>query len=158
MSSLDCQRVGFVSVWVGTFPTVEAAEAYFGVPDEIGVPLPPEQFAQDLGLDEIPGECLEVNFEQITPRPLAALLQDATYSPTFLDQTVEAAGRQNVHAAQGVALLYDFDYENNPTRRRVIGPLRFIGTFPFIGDSPVDQPTPRRDPSITVREIGDDVL
>ena len=33
-------RPGFVSLWVGGFPSVEEAEAYFGIPDEIGVCLP----------------------------------------------------------------------------------------------------------------------
>ena len=36
---------GIVSVWVGAFPSIKAAEAYFGIPDEIGVCLPPEAFA-----------------------------------------------------------------------------------------------------------------
>src|SRR5437763_8810185 len=109
--SADCRRQGFVSVWVGTFPSVEAAESYFGIPDEIGVYLPPEGFAQDLGMPDLPAECLEVNFEQISPRPLRELLQGATFSASFIDEAVAAAGRQDIQAAQGIALLYDFDYE-----------------------------------------------
>ena len=53
---MDCQRQGFVSMWVAEFPSVEAAEAYFGIPDEIGVLLPPEAFAKDLGLEDLPAE------------------------------------------------------------------------------------------------------
>jgi len=154
----DCRRTGFVSVWIGTFPSVEAAEAYFGIPDEIGVYLPPERFARDLGLDDLPPECLEVNFEQVSPRPLRELLKDATFSPAFLDQAVDAANQQGIQAAQGIALLYDFDYHAKSGWQGAAGPLRFIGSFPFAGNSAGDELNPRRDPRIDIREIMDDVL
>src|SRR5215218_4782978 len=99
-----CRREGFVSLWVGTFASVEAAEAYFGIPDEIGVYLPPEAFATDFGLGDFPPETLEVNFEQVSPRPLRELLEDATFSASFIDQGVEAGTRQGIYDAQGVAL------------------------------------------------------
>ena len=84
----DFRREGFVSVWVGTFTSVEEAEKYFGIPDEIGVYLPAEAFAADFGLGEFPPDILEVNFEQADPRPLRELLLDATFSASFLDQAV----------------------------------------------------------------------
>jgi hypothetical protein len=155
---VECRRTGFVSVWIGTFPTVEAAEEYFGIPDEIGVYLPPEGFAKDLGLDELPAECLEVNFEQTAPRSLCELLNDATFSETFRDQVVEAASQQGVSTAQGIALVYDFDYQTQLGWQRAAGPLTFIGTFTFLGTSGADGQRPRRDPRIEIREIADDAL
>jgi uncharacterized repeat protein (TIGR04138 family) len=128
----EFKRVGFVSLWVGAFASVEAAEAYFGIPDEIGVYLPAEAFAGDFGLGDFPPEILEVNFEQVLPRPLGELLRDATFAASFLDQALAAASRQGVDRTQGVALLYNFDYRLNPARRDVAGPLRFIGVFPFV--------------------------
>ena len=44
----QCRRKGVVSVWVGSFASVEAAEAHFGIPDEIGVYLPPEGLSRIL--------------------------------------------------------------------------------------------------------------
>jgi uncharacterized repeat protein (TIGR04138 family) len=131
-SQAKFKRAGFVSLWVGTFASVEDAEAYFGIPDEIGVYLPAEAFAGDFGLDNFPPETLEVNFEQVSPRPLGELLRDATFAASFLDGAVEAAARQGIDQAQGVALLYDFDYRLNLARRDLAGPLRFIGAFPFV--------------------------
>lgn len=133
---VGCGREGFVSLWVGTFPSVEAAESYFGIPDEIGVYLPPEAFATDFGLGDFPPETLEVNFEQGSPRPLRELLRDATFAASFIDQAVEAGNRQGIHEAQGVALLYDFDYRAKPRRDNKAGPLKFIGAFPFVPISP----------------------
>jgi hypothetical protein len=145
-------------VWVGTFPSVEAAEAYFGIPDEIGVYLPPEGFAQDLGMPDLPAECLEVNFEQLAPRPLRQLLQDATFSASFIDQAIAEASRQGIEAAQGIALLYDFDYQAVPCRQQTTAPVRFIGSFPFVGTSPEQEPNARPDPRIEIRGPMDTVL
>jgi uncharacterized repeat protein (TIGR04138 family) len=131
----EFRRQGFVSIWVGTFASVEDAEKYFGIPDEIGVYLPPEAFAADFGLGEFPPDTLEVNFEQTDPRPLQELLRDATFSASFLDQAVEAANRKGIREGQGVALLYDFDYLLNPVPKENVGALRFVGSFPFLKTS-----------------------
>jgi hypothetical protein len=151
-------RKGFVSLWIGAFSTVEAAEAYFGIPDEIGVYLPPYGFAKDLGLEDLPAECLEVNFERLSPRPLCELLEDATFSRTFRDQALEAAGRQGISTAPGIALLYDFDYQAQPNWQRSVGPLTFIGAFEFVKTPGAGDRIPSRDPGIEFREIADDVL
>jgi uncharacterized repeat protein (TIGR04138 family) len=129
---VNFRRNGFVSFWIGTFPSVEAAEAYFGIPDEIGAYLPPEAFAADCGLGDFPPQNLEVNFEQVEPRPLRELLEDAPFSASFLDEALEAASRQGIHEAQGVALLYDFDCRAQFARQSEAGPVRFVGTFPFL--------------------------
>jgi hypothetical protein len=155
---VECRKRGFVSVWIGTFPSVEAAEAYFGIPDEIGVYLPPDGFLKDFGLDEFPAECLEVNFERTIPRPLRELLDDATFSRAFRDQAVLAASQQGISTAQGIALVYDFDYQAKPDWQRLVGPLTFIGTFVFVGMSGAEELKPRRDPRIEIREIVDNVL
>jgi immunity protein 22 of polymorphic toxin system len=155
---MECRRNGLVSVWVGTFLSVEAAEAYFGIPDEIGVYLPPEGFARDLGFDDLPAESLEVNFEQVSPRTLPELLKDATFSASFIARAVEEARRQGIHEAQGVVLLYDFDYQARPGWQRAAGPLRFVGSFPFVGALTPKESAPVRDPRIEVRELTDDLL
>jgi hypothetical protein len=154
----ECRRTGFVSLWIGTFPSVEAAEAYFGIPDEVGVFLAPDAFARDLGVDEQLLENLEADFQRLSPRPLGELLNDATCSGAFRDQAVEAASRLRISSAQGIALVYDFDYQAKPDWQRMIGPLTFIGTFPFRGAIEAEGSTPKRDPRIEIREIADDVL
>lgn len=156
--TMDCEKPGVVSLWIGTFPTVEAAEAYFGIPDEIGVYLPPEAFARDLGLDQrLLGE-LEVNFERTELRPLAELLADATFARSFRDQALDAAGRLGINAAQGIALAYDFDYEGKTGWQRTTGPVTFIGAFSFRVEASADASPPRPDPRIEIRGISDDVL
>src|SRR5262249_26540011 len=137
---------------------LEAAESYFGIPDEIGVYLPPEGFAADLSVEIDLLDKLEVNFEQIAPRPLGELLADATCSATFRAQTVEAASRMGIATAQGIALVYEFDYQAKPDWQPAVGLLTFIGTFPSGGAVEIDGSPPRRDPRIEIRNITDDVL
>jgi uncharacterized repeat protein (TIGR04138 family) len=147
----EFHRTGFVSLWVGTFRSVEEAEAYFGIPDEIGVYLPAEAFAEDMGLSEFRPQTLEVNFEQVSPRPLRELLRDATFAASFLDQAVGAARRQGIDEVQGTALLYDFDFRLKPALIDLAGPMRFIGAFPFVQASPQANLQPFQD---LAREIG----
>jgi hypothetical protein len=128
----ELERPGFVSLWVGSFASIEEAEAYFGIPDEIGVLIPAEAFERDFSLGNFPSENLEVNFEQLTPRPLRELLQDATFADSFADQAVQAAAEQGILQVQGIALLYDFDYRRNTKRCGAAGPLRFVGAFSYV--------------------------
>jgi uncharacterized repeat protein (TIGR04138 family) len=129
-------RLGIVSLWVGTFASVEDSEVYFGIPDEIGVYLPPEAFMADFGLGDFQPDNLEVNFEQVSPRSLAELLRDVTFADSFVHQALDAAVRQGIYETQGVALLYNFDYRLKSARCDVAGPLRFIGAFPFVEVGP----------------------
>jgi hypothetical protein len=137
---------------------LEAAESYFGIPDEIGVFLPPEGFAADLGVESDLLEKLEVNFERVVPRPLGELLADAANSATFRDQAVEAASRLGIATSQGIALVYDFDYQAMPGWQTAVGPLTFLGTFPSGGAVETVTSPPRRDPRIEIGSITDDVL
>lgn len=147
----EFRRIGLVSLWAGTFSSVEEAEEYFGIPDEIGVSLPPDKFATEFGLGNISLETMEVNFEQVRPRPLRDLLQDATFAASFIDPAVEAAGRQGISEVQGVALLYDFDYRLKPALQGTAGPLRFVGAFPFVPTSPRANLQPYQD---LARQLG----
>jgi Immunity protein 22 len=144
----ELERTGFVSLWVGTFASIEEAEAYFGIPDEIGVYLPADAFARDFSLGNFPPENLEVNFEQLTPRPLRELIQDATFADSFVDQAVQAAAEQGIRQAPGIVLLYDFDYRRKTVQCDAAGSLRFVGAFPYAtGRMLPFQGADRQDPS-----------
>jgi hypothetical protein len=138
----ELQRTGFVSLWVGHFASVEEAEAYFGIPDAAGFYLPAEAFTRDFGLGTFPSEKLEVNFEQSMPRPFRELLQDVPYAGSFLDQAVAGAAQQGIEQAQGIALLYDFDYRGKAARCDESGPLRFISAYPYVRRWPQEELQP----------------
>jgi hypothetical protein len=155
---MGCEREGYVSIWAGTFASIEMAEEYFGIPDEIGVDLPPEVFARDLGVDDLPAERLEVLFDQPAPRPIVDLLRQATFSASFLAAAGAAAQGQGVVTAQGIALVYDFDYEAEPGWQGSVGPLQFIGSFRFVATQPQGDVNAVPDPRLEIRELTDDLL
>jgi uncharacterized repeat protein (TIGR04138 family) len=128
--TIDYYRRGHVSLWVGAFPSVDDADAYFT--EELDAEdWKPSPFGVELGLGFYPPSCLEINFEELSPRPVQALLREATFSGSFIRPAVEAAGRRGIHEAQGIALLYDYDYQLKPGWAEAVGPVRFVGTFVF---------------------------
>lgn len=58
-------------------------------------------------------------------------------------------GQAKIHGAVvdltnvGVALLYDFDYQAHPDCKHALGPLQFIGTFPFVRSSTAEEFEPK---------------
>jgi len=100
---------GMVSIWTGSFPSVEAADAYF---DETyhHDDTPISQFARDLGLRSYPSDCLEFHFEDTTVHPLAELLAQCSFSESYAREVLAVAQLRGITAVQGVALLFQFDY------------------------------------------------
>jgi uncharacterized repeat protein (TIGR04138 family) len=144
-------RRGYVSVWAGTFPTVAVAEAYFGIPDEIGVFLPADAFAADIGVHDLVQDKLEAHFEHPHPRPIRDLFREVTFAPSFLDQAVPAADRLGIRGAQGLALVYDLDYRPRAVPGGTCGPLTFLGAFPYVRVGPEEVLGPVED---VAREVG----
>lgn len=132
---IDYYREYHVSLWIGQFPRVEDVDAYFTeeyTPDY----WEPSPFAVELGLGYYPPEYLEIHFpEEMVPQPLLTFLMEAAFSESFLHAALAAARNQGIYEAQGIALLYNFDYESKPNWTQAVGPMRFIGTFPFDGGS-----------------------
>jgi hypothetical protein len=81
------------------------------------------------------------------------LLNDASHSGAFRDKAAEAASRLGISCAQGIALVYDFDYQAKPDWQHLIGPLTFLGTFPFRGTLEANGSTSKRDLRIEMREL-----
>jgi hypothetical protein len=123
-------RVERVSVWAGRLGSIDDAETYFTELID-GEARKPSPFANAWGLGFYPPNCLEIHFEQESARTMPALFQEASFSQSFIEAAVEAAGQQGVHETQGIALLYDFDYQLKPGGQPVVGSMRFLGSFAF---------------------------
>lgn len=129
---VDYYRQSHVSLWVGEFSSAEDADGYFTEefdPDKEH--WKPSPFAEELGLGFYHPAALEVNFEQTTPRPLLNLLMEASFSESFFHAAFAVAREQGIDKAQGIALLYDFDYQLKPNWGRTVGLVRYVGTFPY---------------------------
>lgn len=78
-------------------------------------------------LDDQESNCF--NFE---PTLLRDLLNDISYSESFIDAAIKAASNKGITKARWVIAQYDFEY--NP--RRIVRPIStdpiFIGVFPYV--------------------------
>ena len=79
------RRLGCVSIWAGTFGSIDAAEWYFGVPAPDGRLPPPYSFIEEFQLLSFSPECLELNFTQAQPGPLRDLLASTSFSCSYID-------------------------------------------------------------------------
>ncbi len=123
-----------VSIWVGAFPSIDDAEAYF-FKDAGDGSAGRCRFANDFALDAFDPACVEIRFERPTPRPIEQLLEDCTFSESFAADALAAAKALGIREAQGVALIYYADYGANSVVRAEAGPLKFLGSFPFADTS-----------------------
>lgn len=133
-------RPCFVSVWVGEFPTPAAADAYFTEEyehPEGGEPIwSPSPFQRELGLGFYPPWHLEIQFPDPPRRTPAELLTDATFAETFSPLAIEVAAAKGVADAAGLACVFHFDYTLKPGWAEMVGPVRFLGAFPFVYREP----------------------
>ena len=131
------RRLGCVSIWAGSFGSVDAAEWYFGVPGPDGRLPPPYSFIEDFALPPFSPECLEINFTQAAPRSLRALLESTSFSSSYIEAACAEGDRLGIDAAQGVALLFNFDYAACHKVLPKSPHLRFVGVFDYDQDSSV---------------------
>lgn len=129
------RRLGCVSIWDGTFGSIDAVEWYFGEPTPDGKLPPSYSFIEDFRLPEFSPECLEINFTQVQPRPLSELLASTSFSSSYIDSACAAAERLGIEEAQGVALLFNFDYQACPKVLPKSPNLRFVGVFEYDQDA-----------------------
>jgi hypothetical protein len=131
------RRLGCVSIWAGSFGSVDAVEWYFGVPAPDGRLPPPYSFIEEFQLPPFSPECLEINFTQSAPRRVRELLESTSFSSSYVDAACDGADRLGIEEAQGVALLFNFDYQACPKVLAKSPNLRFLGVFEYDQDAPV---------------------
>jgi uncharacterized repeat protein (TIGR04138 family) len=121
---------GTVSIWVGSFPSIEAADAYFEETFHNDA-TPISQFAEDFGFRGYPSDCLEFHFEEPRPQPIADLLALCSFCESYAEVAGRAAKERGIETAQGLALLFNFDFRQGVEKPQENGLLWFLGAFPF---------------------------
>lgn len=109
---------GVVSVWAGLSDRKDDAEGLDVLQDLCGVGY--------YNLDKQDANCFE--FELVAIR---RLLEECSYSATFIDQVLESAKIKGVESARWVTLQYDFSYDPSRVKRRIAQDPVFLGVFPY---------------------------
>ena len=118
----------YVSVWVGTFGSQEAVDAYTAEQyDRDGEPISP--FAADIGLTFYDHDFIEVHHEPGLSALGRAALARHSYGETFADAA--AAHLPPGEAFDTLFLLYGYDHARYPQAERSPHKVRFVGTYPY---------------------------
>lgn len=127
-NSLNWEKEGFVSIWMGDFQSESEFNEY--IEEKYGEmennrPLSP--FSQDSGLGWYDHDFREAAFfgEKLRPRKM---LIGASYSTSFIDAAAEKASKKNIEEANAVFILLDCDFQP-PEKEK--GKLKFIASLPY---------------------------
>lgn len=110
------EKENFVSIWIGINSDEDD-------PDELDV-------LQDLcgvgyyDIDQQDGNCFD--FELTS---LEVLLEDMSYSKSFVKEAVKVANGKNINNARWVILQYDFAYDPIKVKREISDDPIFLGCF-----------------------------
>ncbi|MFZ6780811.1 immunity 22 family protein [Undibacterium sp. Ji83W] len=63
---------------------------------------------------------------------LRLLLQDMSYSISFIEQACAAATHLGIHQAKWITVQYDFDYQPTKVRRAIESDPVFLGVFSYV--------------------------
>lgn len=112
------EKAGVVSIWVGVNDAFNDSEELDVLQDLCGV-----------GYYELHNQ--ESNCFDFQVVPLKQLLEEMSYSDSFLEKALSSALRKGIDKARWVTLQYDFNYDPKQVRRVVKNDPVFIGSFPY---------------------------
>src|SRR6476646_8935414 len=123
---------GFVSIWVGGFPSEEVADRHMR--ERYGDRRDDEPLAEwmgEFGFRYFDHDFMDTNGNGLTRQPLRDLLAPCSYADSFLNEAMREAEQQGIAEAQCVILLFNFRYDPRVTGVTQGKHLRFLGTFPY---------------------------
>lgn len=135
------ERAGFVSLWLGDFPSEEEFDAYleesYGDDDD-GDDGPINRFASDHQIESAPRHSYDHDLQEAAfvpgRLPVIELLRGTSWSSSFIEGAGRAADEAGIAEANAFLLL--FDHEHRLSDPAPESPLMFVGCFPFDKKAP----------------------
>ncbi len=125
---------GFVSIWVGVFPSEEAREEHlherYG--EDRGDDEPLAHWMGEFGFRYFDHDFMDTNSHGMAIGSLRALIEPCSYAASYLDSAMHSAQQQGITETQFVMLLFDFRYDPSVTGVTQGKYLQFLGAFPYI--------------------------
>jgi hypothetical protein len=126
------QAEGFVSIWIGTFPSEEIREEQLH--ERYGEEYEDEPLALwmgEFGFGYFDHDFMDTSSHGMEVRPLRELIEQCSYATSFVEEALQMAEQHGVSKTQFVMLLYDFRYDSSITGVIQGKYLRFLGAFPY---------------------------
>lgn len=122
-----------VSIWVGSFGTREAVDAYIQEQyDEDRDDEPISPFAADIGLKSYDHDFMEVEYAPGLSNLGVTAFARHSYGQSFGDAAWVAAAAKGIADFDTVLMLHGYDHVRYPQDTHQPMRVRFVGTFPFI--------------------------
>lgn len=115
------EKDGVVSVWVGLTDGVDDDEEIDVLQDLCGVGY--------YDIDNQESNCLD--FQSVT---LKKLIEEMSYSDSFIFEVITQAENMGISKAKWVVLQYDFEYDPNLIKRPIKNDPIYIGSFHYEED------------------------
>jgi len=109
---------GFVSIWLGQTIAENDTEELDVLQDLCGVGY--------YDPDNQEGNCFEFKLVQIRK-----LLEEISFSESFLTHALEVANRNSINTARWVTVQFDFAYDPNKVKRKIEDDPYFLGVFEY---------------------------
>jgi len=124
---------GFVSIWIGTFPSEEIrAEQLCERYGEEYEDEPLALWMGEFGFGWFDHDFMDTNGHGMAVGPLRELIESCSYAASFVNEAMKIAAQQGISETQFVMLLYDFRYDPSVTGITRGKYLQFLGAFPYI--------------------------
>lgn len=112
------EKEGVVSIWVGLLDNTDEPDEVDALQDLCGVGY--------YNLDD--QESNSFDYEVV---PLNQLLEDISYSESFIKEALIAAQEKDIAESRWVVVQYDFEYNPKKVSRKVSDDPVFIGVFKY---------------------------
>ena len=126
---------GYVSIWVGEFPSKELREEHLR--ERSGEERGTGALAAwmgEFGFAWFDHDFMSTNWTGLSLRPLSKLVAQCSYSASYLDAALAAAQEQGISTTQCVLLLFNFCYDPKVTGVKEGSYLRFLGAFRYVDE------------------------
>jgi hypothetical protein len=126
------ETAGYVSIWIGEFPSEEIGDQHlrerYG---ERGDDEPLAEWMGEFGFRYFDHDFMDTNGHGPSVGPLRPLIEPCSYATSFVDEAMLIAAQQRIAETQFVMLLYDFRYDPAVTGVTQGRYLRFLGAFRY---------------------------
>ncbi|MED5526275.1 MAG: immunity 22 family protein [Pseudomonadota bacterium] len=115
------EKEGVVSIWVGLKDNANDPEELDALQDLCGVGY--------YDLDNQEANCFDFNL--VT---LQELLEEISYSKSFMEDVLDRAKEKGLSEARWVIVQYDFEYNPRKVKRKVSDDPVFLGCFSYVAE------------------------
>ncbi|KJL06824.1 MULTISPECIES: immunity 22 family protein [Priestia] len=104
------EKISYVSLWVGKFPSIKELENYLLIAYTEDGDTIPSQFEKDFNIEYFDEDFSEAHYEEVKVHKLSQLLEGCSYDDVVIPNFVEKYGEGLPTNANSLILLYDFEH------------------------------------------------